>query len=108
MLYLALDNLRHVRAERAIALALIVTLFSALGAYGYFIVSSVINVTLRQELMVSIQDTEAKVSELETEYLARTGALNEGNVEDLGLVKLSSVQYTSVADDATRLSLLPQ
>jgi hypothetical protein len=107
MVPLALNKLAHIRTERAVALALWVTLFSALCIYAYFIVSSVIHVMLRQELMVRIQNAEAAVSDLEAEYLARTGQITDTHMDEAGLVEIASVTYVPLAPDTDRLSRLP-
>ncbi len=107
MVSLALNKLAHIRTERAIALVLWVTFFSALCVYAYFIVTSVIHVMLRQELMVRIQNTEALVSEMEADYLARTGAISDARMTESGLVEVASVTYIPITSDTDRLSRLP-
>jgi hypothetical protein len=106
MLHTAIQKFAHIRTERAIALLLWVWLFAALGVYGYSIVNSIVNVMLRQEMMVSIQNAEAKVSALEADYLARTEKISDKNIAAAGLVKISKVSYVTLTDD-DRLSRLP-
>jgi hypothetical protein len=107
MLHLTLSKFAHIRIERALALVLWCTLFGALCLYGYFIVSSIINVMLRQELMVSIQDAEAQVSKLEAQYLARAEELSNANLQDAGLVAVSEVSYVPITGKDERLSRRP-
>lgn len=106
MLQFTLSKIAHIRTERAIATALWLALFVALGVYGYFIVLSIVNVMLRQEMVVHIQNAEAKVSVLEADYLARTEQISEKNVAAAGLVKIAKVSYVPLAND-DRLSRLP-
>jgi hypothetical protein len=106
MLHLAFHKLTHIRSERVIAVCLWLTILVSLCTYGYFIVSSVVHVMLRQELMVNIQNAEAHVSSLEADYLSRTEQMSEKYVTEIGLVKIASITYIPLGSDE-RLSRLP-
>jgi len=69
----------------------------AFSIYMYFIATSVIQVVLRQELMVSIQEEKTRVSELEAEYFERSSKITDDMISEYGLVALSDPQYLSVS-----------
>lgn len=68
-----------------------------LVAYIYFILLSTMQVVLRQELVVSIQETETKVSELEATYFAQVNTLTPETASEYGLVAVKPVAYVTVA-----------
>lgn len=107
MISLALQKFTYIHTPRITAFALWSLLGLSFSAYMYCIVSSVINITLRQELAIEIQDAEAHVSDLESQYLARTNELTQDNVEDAGLVPVEEVHYLSVRDTHERLTRRP-
>lgn len=97
---------RHIRTERAIAVALWSTLVLVLCSYVYFIVSAVVHVMLRQELMVRIQNVETHVSALEAEYLARTEDIAATRIADTGLIEIKHISYVPLKQEG-RVSRLP-
>ncbi len=64
--------------------------------YAYSIVTSVVNVVLREELQVAVREADSRVGELEATYLALVHTLTEERATELGLVKLGQVTYVDV------------
>lgn len=94
-------------AERVVFWFECVLLCAGVVAYGYFIVMSVVHVVLRQELMVSIQDTKTEVSDLEAQYLAKSSTLTLDQANKLGLVELKPVAYVTVPSEGGHLTRRP-
>jgi hypothetical protein len=81
------------------------TLFTiGLVAYLYFILLSVIQIVLRQELMVSIQEAETTISELESTYFAYADMLTPQTAEQYGLVAVEPSAYVTVTPTGNRLT----
>lgn len=97
-------NITHIRLERFFAGVELCVFCLALFAYIYCIVMSVVHVVLRQEYLVAIQDTEARVSKLESEYLARVGELTPERAKDLGFSTLTTRAYVEVPSGTSRLT----
>lgn len=72
--------------------------------YVYSIVSSVVDVVLREELQVSVREADSRVSELQSTYLARVNTLTEERATEMGLVALSDVAYVDVTTTGSGLS----
>ena len=107
MITLAKHPLAHINTRHAAAWALWLLLALSFGAYMYSIVHAVINITLRQELTIKVQNKEALVSDLESQYLARANTFTEATLVDAGLVELTEVTYLPLRTDAERLSRRP-
>lgn len=95
-MHIVLAKLHHLHFERTLFWFELVLMCAFVTAYGYCIVRSVINVTLRQELTVSIQETEARIGALENTYLERSAALSEAHALAYGLVELAPKAYVRV------------
>ena len=76
----------------------------AIVVYIYFIAMSVVQVVLRQELLVSIQEAETKVSELEATYFEQSNKISKDMATERGLVALTSPQYITVLTEGDRLT----
>lgn len=97
---------QHVRIERLLFSIELLLFIAACAFYAYSIVSSVVNVVLRQELTVAVQDAHARVGELESSYLLATGALTERRAIEQGFVVSKPVGFVTV-DRQAHLSRLP-
>ena len=100
-------RLSHIRIERFLFWCQCMLLGAAVVAYIYFTAMSVVHVVLRQELVVSIQDAESRISESEAEYLASATSLSKQTFEEMGLVELASITYVSVEADDEHLTRRP-
>lgn len=65
-------------------------------AYGYFLVRSVTHVVLREELSIAIHDEGSRMSELESQYLAKISLLSEDLATEMGLVPVRSAGYVAL------------
>jgi hypothetical protein len=79
-------------------------LLVALIAYAYFIMISVVQIVLRQELHVSIQEAETRISELESTYFERANTLSREKAGEFGLVAVTPTAYVNVASEGDRLT----
>lgn len=100
---LAIKNL-NLRIESCISWLQWSLLVLALLLYIYFIAMSVIQVVLRQELLVSIQEAETRVSKLEALYIEGSSVLSQDTAVELGLVDIPAVSYVTVASSNNRLT----
>lgn len=98
------NNKIHIRVESIISWLEWSILLLALVAYIYFIAMSVIQVVLRQELLVSIQEAETRVSTLEATYIVGSSKLSRDTADEYGLVALDSASYVTVASQNDRLT----
>lgn len=73
--------------------------------YVYFICMSIVNVVLREELVVAIAEANSTIGELETMYLAKKNEYTEVYASQLGLVRLDEPQYVEVVNPARSLTL---
>lgn len=96
-MHIVFAKLNHLHLERTLFWIEFVLVCVLMAAYGYCIVRSVINVTLRQELAVSIQEMEARIGTLENTYLERSAALSEGHARTYNLVALTPKAYVHVS-----------
>jgi hypothetical protein len=97
-------NNKDIPLEKSIVMLELVLLAVFFGLYGYGIVTSVVNVVLREELEVRVQQTESEVAELESKYLARVSGLTRETATELGLVELARVSYVDVNEVGTALT----
>jgi|GEM_PF-3396255 len=97
-------KLQHVHVERVISWFEWTLFAIALAAYVYFIAMSVVQVVLRQELLVSIQEAETHVSELEAVYFERSGEISRDIAQQYDLVALAPIAYVEVAPEGERLT----
>ena len=103
-MYTLVKTFEHIRFERVLSAVQWFVLCIALGFYAYFIVSSVINVVLRQELLVASEEHRSYISELETTYLALSVELTSDAAKELGLIEIAPIAYVSVEGSAERLT----
>jgi len=87
----------HVRIEACISWLEWSLLTLALLLYIYFIAMTVIQVVLRQELLVSVQEAETRVSNLEASYIEGSSVLSQDTATSLGLVEVPTASYVTVA-----------
>jgi len=92
-------RVEHLHPERIVCFLVWTLLFVAAGVYAYSIVLSVTNVVLRQELSVAIERTEARIGQLETEYLVRVNALTTEVAYERGFVAVAPKAYVQVGSD---------
>jgi hypothetical protein len=94
----------RVRPEVLVSLAQWSLLFLALAVYIYFIALSVFQVVLRQELMVSIQEAETRVSQLESTYFESANKISQEMATEYGLVAVASPVYLTVSSNVGLLT----
>jgi hypothetical protein len=82
------------------------TLIGLLFAYMYFISMTVVQVALRQELLLSIRMEEARVTELESQYFAHLDTLRPEALAEYNLVALTPSAYVTI-EAGGRLTRLP-
>lgn len=90
------SNISCHRFERALLSILFFFLFGAVAVYMYFISMTVIQVALRQELIVAIQEKQLQVSQLEVVYFEKINTLSRDSATNLGLVAIEPTAYVSV------------
>jgi hypothetical protein len=88
---------RRLPHERIAVWALCTALLAVCGLYMYFVVLSVAQVVLREELALSIRDTRAEVTVLESEYFARLSTLSTAMLPEYDLVAVAPSEYVTVA-----------
>ncbi|MBP9749322.1 MAG: hypothetical protein KBD21_01110 [Candidatus Pacebacteria bacterium] len=71
-------------------------LMISIVAYAYFLVLSVTHVVLREELSLVVHEEQSRISELETQYLAKIALLSEDLATDMGLVPVRSTGYVAI------------
>ncbi len=76
----------------------------SIAAYAYLLVLSVTHVVLREELSLVVHEEQSKISELETQYLAKIALLSEDLATDMGLVPVRSTGYVAVGDAENTLT----
>ncbi|HCC05457.1 TPA: hypothetical protein DEP58_04100 [Patescibacteria group bacterium] len=89
----------HVRIESCISWLEWSLLALALLLYIYFIAMTVIQVVLRQELLVAVQEAETRVSNLEASYIEGSSVLSQDTATSLGLVEVPTASYVTVAHE---------
>jgi hypothetical protein len=94
----------HIRYEALISLIEWTFCVLAFVLYIYFIAMSVVQVVLREELLVSIQDAETRVSELEAQYFERSNKISREMADEYGLVAISEPTYITVVPVGDRLT----
>ena len=100
----ASSKTKYVHLEKVTLFVLTVLVCASLATYTYFIMSSVVQVVLRQELHIAIGQVETQISELEAEYFARTSELSEQTASEYGLVAVSPAAYVEVTPLGDRLT----
>jgi len=94
----------HFRFESALLWFLSALFMVALALYAYFIMTSVVQVVLRQELQVELGEVETRISGLEAEYFARSSTISEETAGEFGLVAVTPSAYVEVAPLGDRLT----
>lgn len=94
----------HLRIEPIISWLEWSLLVIALTCYIYFIAMSVIQVVLRQELLVSLQEAETRVSNLEASYIVVSSKLSPQTADEYGLVALDKPTYVNVSPENDHLT----
>lgn len=94
----------HIRYELLISWFEWFLFVLAIVVYIYFIAMSVVQVVLRQELLVSIQEAETRVSELEASYFERSNKISRDMATEYGLVAVSAPQYVTVVTEGDKLT----
>jgi hypothetical protein len=79
----------------------LVTLFFT---YMYFLVGSVVEIVLHKEVLVSIQETESRVGELEAAYFTHLDTLTPAMLPEYGLVAAAPHAYVTVYPATDRLT----
>lgn len=97
-------NSIHIRYELLISWFEWVLFVLAIVLYIYFIAMSVVQVVLRQELLVSIQEAETRVSELEADYFERSNKISRDMADEYGLVAVAAPVYITVVPEGDRLT----
>jgi len=77
---------------------------TALAGYLYFTMTSVVQTVLREELQISIQETETRISELDAVYFEKTKKISRENAEEYGLVAISPSAYIEVGSQGGRIT----
>lgn len=99
------NNLTHIQPREAVFAVLLGGTVLALVAYGYFICTSVVNVVLRQELVVAYTALDSHVGELEATYLYRTQEITKELASKYGLVSVDEVIFVERSDPARALTM---
>jgi hypothetical protein len=95
---------RDIPVEKSIVMFELFVLAACFALYGYGIVTSVVNVVLREETLVRVQQTESRVAELESEYLQKVNGLSRSVAAENGLVELARVSYLDLDETGTTLT----
>lgn len=61
--------------------------------YIYFISASVINVVLREDMLVKVAETHSRISALETAYLEKKNKIDASYAQSLGFVALQEKTF---------------
>lgn len=96
--------LTHIRYDRLIVWFECVALAVLFSMYMYFLVASIIDVVLHKETLVSIQETESSIGQLESQYFARLDTLTPDILPAYGLVAEAPSAYVTVTSPADRLT----
>ena len=96
--------LSHIHVERIVVWFECLMLGILFGAYMYFLVGSIVDVVLHKEVLVSIQETESRIGELETAYYTHLDSLTPDMLTDYGLVATTPSAYVVVTSPADRLT----
>jgi hypothetical protein len=97
-------NTIHIRYELLISWFEWALFVLAIVLYIYCIAMTVVQVVLRQELVVSIQEAETRVSELEADYFERSNKISREMADEYGLVAVSAPVYITVVPEGDRLT----
>lgn len=94
----------HLKFERVLFWVLWVLLVSALFVYIYFIAMTVVQIVLRKELSVSMQEEESRISKLEAEYFQASSKLSRDIAPEYGLVDVAPSAYVAVSSHRDRIT----
>ena len=92
--------------EKKIFWGLVTAICTLMALYGFFVSTSIVNVIVREEIEQEIAATNARISELEFDYIHKKNAINLEYAHAMGFN--SPVAQTFVARRSTlssRLSL---
>lgn len=64
-----------------------------MGAYGYFLGKSIVNVVVREEMEIEIATVNSAISELEFTYLEKKDTVNRALASQLGYVFVSQKKF---------------
>ena len=98
------SKIKHIQIENIVFTVQMCLVALSLAVYIYFIMTSVFQIVLRQELQISIQTAETKISELESIYFEKTDSISRATAEDFGLVAISPTAYVELAPDGDRIT----
>ncbi len=90
------NTILHIRLERLVSWLQWAVMLVALVVYIYFIATTVVQVVLRQELLVSIQNVETNISKLEAVYFESSNKLSKDMASEYGLVAIAPIAYVDV------------
>jgi len=88
--------------EKRLFLALFSALFVLGALYSYFLVSSIVNVVIREETEHQIAILNSKLSDMEFSYIERQNGIDISLAQSLGFVGVKEKQFV------TRRSALSQ
>ena len=92
---------RHAFSILSIALAVLV------GAYLFFVASSIFNVMARSDAMAEIRDIEGSIGGLEQEYLALSEGVSPQRAAELGLAPVADTAYVYRPGNTAVASMKP-
>ena len=81
--------------EEKLFLLLVIFCISLLGLYGYFIGKSVVNVVVREEVLLYIAEINSHVSDIESEYLSQKDAINLLFAREQGFHDISKKSFVN-------------
>ena len=93
---------RHAFSILSIALAVLV------GAYLFFVASSIFNVMARSDAMAEIRDIEGSIGGLEQEYLTLSEDVSPQRAAELGLTPVAKTAYVYRPGNTAVASTKPQ
>ncbi len=91
-----LSTVRHTQVSHVVLWCECAVLAVVFTMYMYFIASSVVQVILRQEIIVKINKQETMVNELEAQYFAHLDELRPEIAGEYGLVAIEPSAYVTV------------
>ncbi len=94
----------RIRFERVLLWLEVAVFFVALFFYVYFILVTIVQIVLRQELLVSIQEAETHVSKLEATYFAQASTISPHMAQEYGLVAIEPSAYVTLVPSGERIT----
>lgn len=94
----------RIRFERLFLWLEVVLFLVALFFYVYFILITIVQIVLRQELLVSIQEAETHVSQLEATYFAQANTISPHMAQEYGLVAIEPSLYVHLIPSGERIT----